>query len=283
VIRPLRLGISTCPNDTFAFHALLSGELRPRGIELAIELCDIQELNERLRDGTLDAAKISFATALELAAELVVLPSGSALGFGVGPVLLAAAERALPEPGAQPAPRVLCPGAGTTASLLWALLHPGVGVVEQVVFSAILPALAARRADFGVCIHEARFTWREHGLHLVEDLGAAWEARTGAPLPLGGLCARRAVGREPLERLQEAVRASLERSLADPERALPTMRRHAQEASDAAIRAHVELYVNEWTVDLGAEGRRALAALAREARAAGLAPAGALAVLGTTT
>jgi 1,4-dihydroxy-6-naphthoate synthase len=273
----VRLGISTCPNDTFAFHALLAGEVRAEGLELAIELGDIEELNGKLATGALDAAKVSFHAALLAGDDWVVLPSGSALGFGVGPLLLAAPGRG-DDPFAG-TPRVLSPGARTTAELLWKLFHAGDvegrATLERAVFSDILPALAARRADLGLCIHEARFTWRERGVDFVEDLGQRWERATDEPLPLGGIAGRRALGPETLTRVQDAVARSLEWGLAHEDACLPTMRRYAQEQSDRVLRAHVELYVNEWTRDLGARGRAALAKLAELATASGAVPAGA--------
>jgi 1,4-dihydroxy-6-naphthoate synthase len=272
----VRIGISTCPNDTFAFHALLAGEVRAEGLELDFTLLDVEELNRRLLAGELDAAKTSFHAALARAEDVVVLPSGSALGFGVGPLVVGGR---VPRAGARP--RVLCPGRWTTAHLLWRLFHDGEGDVEHVVFSEIFPALQAGRADLGVCIHEGRFTWKEAGLAFHEDLGATWERATGAPLPLGGIVARRALGPAAAHALQDAIRASLEWGLAHREACLPTMRRHAQELDDPVLWAHVDLYVNERTLDLGAEGRAALAALSARARERGLLPPGAaLAVLG---
>jgi len=275
-VSTLRLGISTCPNDTFAFHGLLTDRVDRRGLELTIELADIEELNRRVLADDIDVAKVSFHAALLCADEVVVLPSGSALGFGVGPVLLAARPGTRPAdalPPGRPA-RVLAPGEHTTAALLYRLFHPGAGELEHVVFSDIMPALASGAADLGVCIHEGRFTYEEHGLELVEDLGATWERATSAPLPLGGIVARKRLGEELLRRVQAVVRDSLEYGLAHRAEALETMRRHAQEASDDVLYAHVDLYVNEWTRDLGTEGRRALAALAERAAAAGILPLG---------
>lgn len=264
--RPLRLGISPCPNDTFAFHGLLTGRVDP-GFPLEIVLADVQELNERLARGDLDASKVSFFAALRLAAQVALLPVGAALGRGVGPILVASPSRPLPRE-----PRVLCPGEATTAHLLYRLFHPGEGRVEQTVFSRILPAVARGEADLGVCIHEGRFVYREHGLELVEDLGATWERATGLPLPLGGIAARRSAGPERWEGLAAAVRASLELARAHPEATLPTMRAHAAEQGDAVLWAHVELYVSEETLALSDLGRAALAELERRSRVAGLLP-----------
>ena len=263
----IRLGISTCPNDTFAFHGLLTQAVDWRGLEFEVQLLDIQELNDRLLAGDFDVAKTSFHAALHLADRFVVLPSGAALGFGVGPLLLAAAAGTVPT---SPAQLTVCPGRHTTAALLYELFHPRTTRVEHVVFSEIMPALAAGRADFGVCIHEGRFTWQQHGLALVEDLGSRWEAETGSPLPLGGIVASRRLPTDTIAAVQGVIHDSLQFALADRNRPLPTMRAHAQEHDDAVLMQHVDLYVNEWTVELGPTGERALRELSARAAAIGL-------------
>jgi 1,4-dihydroxy-6-naphthoate synthase len=268
----IRFGISTCPNDTYAFHGLLTGAVRCDDHDLEVELLDIQELNERLLDGTLDAGKVSFAAALRLADQFALLPAGSALGFGVGPLLLAAKDAADRPP--LDACTCLCPGADTTATLLLHCLHPEIRQVEQRHFAAIMPALSRGEADLGVVIHEGRFTYVEHDLHCVEDLGARFEGETGSPVPLGGLIARKDLGEATLQSLDRAVLRSLRLARRHPDDALVTMRRHAQELSDLVIWRHVELYVNDHTFDLGEAGRRCLEALQTRALAAGLCPPG---------
>ncbi len=278
---PIHLGISTCPNDTFAFHGILERKVSLRGLDFRIELLDVEELNRRLFAGDFDVAKASFHAALLLRGALGVLPVGAALGFGVGPLLLAARPDTRPrEPVPQPGggarlARVLCPGAHTTATLLYALFHAGEGALEQVVFSDIMPALEAGAADFGVCIHEGRFTWRAHGLALVEDLGAVWEEATAAPLPLGGILARHALGPETIRTVTTVIRDSLAHARAHRGETVPTMRRHAQELTEDVMFQHVDLYVNDWTTDLGDTGRAALETLDRQARRIGLADPGA--------
>jgi 1,4-dihydroxy-6-naphthoate synthase len=262
VNRSIRLAISTCPNDTFAFHGLLARAVDWRGLDFDIDLIDIEALNTRLRDGDFDVCKASFAAALAVAGDVVVLPTGSALGFGVGPLLLASEPHTAPRDAGQV---TLCPGEHTTAALLFALFHPRSTRVEHVVFSEIMPRLRARTADFGVCIHEGRFTWRAQGLDLVEDLGTRWEAETACPLPLGGIVAARRLPFDVIAAVQEVIHESLEFALRNRDAALPTMRRHAQEFDDHVLMQHVELYVNEWTRDLGATGRRALDELSRRA------------------
>ncbi len=276
---PIHLGISTCPNDTFAFHGILEGKVDPRGLDFRVELLDVEELNRRLFDGDFDVAKASFHAALLLRGDLGVLPVGSALGFGVGPLLLAARPGVhprdpvpRPDGGSRPA-RVLCPGAHTTAALLYELFHAGEGAVEQVVFSDIMPALESGTADFGVCIHEGRFTWRAHGLALVEDLGTVWERATGTPLPLGGILARHALGSETIRTVTDVIRDSLAHARGHRAETVPTMRRYAQELSDDVMFQHVDLYVNDWTTDLGDTGRGAIETLDLRARRAGVAAA----------
>lgn len=263
----IRLGISTCPNDTFAFHALIEKAVDWRGLNFEVELLDIQQLNDRLFAGDFDVAKASFHAAMLLAQPCVVLPSGSAIGFGVGPLLLAARDAEQPHDANQV---TLCPGRHTTAMLLFQIFYPNTTRVEQVLFSDIMPCLMNRQADFGVCIHEGRFTWQDQNLALVEDLGTRWEATTGSPLPLGGIIARRSLGDESIGRAQAVIRDSIEYAIADRAAALPTMRRYAQEFDDEVLMRHVDLYVNQWTRDLGPTGAAALKRLADEARKVGI-------------
>jgi len=234
--------------------------VRAEGLELDFELADVQALNEGLAAGRFDVVKASFAAALGHAREWVVLPVGAALGFGVGPVVVGAG-RPLP-----PRPLVLCPGRDTTATLLWQLYGDPRARVEQVVFSAILPAVARGAADLGVCIHEGRFTYAAHGLQLVQDLGERWERDTGAPLPLGGILARAALATDVRAAFARALGASIAHADMHPDLALQAMRRHAREQDDAALWQHVELYVNAETRALSHVGRRALATLCDRAR-----------------
>ncbi|MFO0978905.1 MAG: 1,4-dihydroxy-6-naphthoate synthase [Planctomycetaceae bacterium] len=267
----IHLGISTCPNDTFAFHGLMTRSVDWRGLEFDVELIDIQQLNDRLFAGEFDVAKTSFHAALMLSQDMVVLPSGSALGFGVGPLLLSARAGMIPNAASQV---TLCPGQHTTATLLFRLFYPKTTQVRHVVFSDIMPELKAGRADFGVCIHEGRFTWQNEGLGLVEDLGTRWESETSCPLPLGGIMARRKLGTDVLQNVQAVIHDSLTLALKNPDIAMPTMRKYAQEFDDTVLMKHVDLYVNDWTVDLGSVGSNALKELGRRAQSVGLVPEG---------
>ncbi|TWT74201.1 1,4-dihydroxy-6-naphthoate synthase [Allorhodopirellula solitaria] len=261
----LHLGISTCPNDTFAFAALLEGRVDTDGLAFEIELLDIDQLNRGLLEGQFDLAKASFHAALSLADQVVVLPVGSALGFGVGPLLLASQPDTSPEqcvPG-QPHMLTLCPGEHTTAKWLFDLFYPNTTPVEHVVFSDIMPRLVDATADFGVCIHEGRFTYETAGLHRVADLGERWERETGCPLPLGGIVMRQQHDDETMQRVSQVISRSLAVARQAPETALPAMRRYAQSMDDGVLMQHVDLYVNDWTVNLGDTGRHALEEMAQ--------------------
>ena len=260
--KTIRLGISTCPNDTFAFHALLHRLVDWRGLDFQVELLDIQQLNDRLFRGDLDVAKASFHAALLLADRMWVLPSGSALGFGVGPLLLSSKRNDVPNQRSQ---LTVCPG-----TLLFQLFYPNTASVQQVVFSEIMPMLKENKADFGVCIHEGRFTWEAEGLYLVEDLGSRWESETHCPLPLGGILGSRALELDTLEIVQAVIKESLLYGLAHRDETLTTMREYAQEFDDDILMQHVDLYVNDWTVDLGETGQTALNALSTRASQIGL-------------
>lgn len=252
----IHLGISTCPNDTFAFAGLIENLVATGPFEFVIDLLDIDELNQGLLGGRFDVLKASYHAALLLADEITVLPVGSALGFGVGPLLLAAREGEVPKSENANSQLTLCPGEHTTAKLLFDLFHGQTTRVEQVVFSEIMPRLIEQSADFGVCIHEGRFTYQESGLHCVEDLGQRWEAEADCPLPLGGLFMRDTHDAHVMREVSAIISASLNLARANPAIALPSMRRFAQSMNDEVLMQHVDLYVNDWTVDLRNEGAR---------------------------
>jgi 1,4-dihydroxy-6-naphthoate synthase len=266
----IRLGISPCPNDTFAFHAILERRIDLRGFEIETELVDVQTLNEGLESGRYDIAKASFHAALLLADRYDVLDAGAALGFGVGPLLVAAHHGVRPTRDA----RVLCPGATTTATLLYHCLHPGMGTVSQTVFSDIGPALRRDEADLGVLIHEGRLTYQRDGLTLVEDLGESFEQLASAPVPLGGILASRSLSDGAAASFAALLRESIAYGWANRDDTLGTIRRHAQEMGEEVIWPYVELYVNDRTVSLGDEGARALDVLEETARTAGVVPDG---------
>ena len=273
----INLAISTCPNDTFAFHAIMENQVDLRGLDFDVRLLDIQQLNAGLFGGQFDVAKASFHAAALLTDQTVVLPSGSALGFGVGPLLLAAQPNMNPNQTTDLPRTVLCPGKHTTATMLFKIFYAdainnGNVSLKQTLFSEIMPELENGKADFGVCIHEGRFTWEDAGLDCVEDLGTRWEAETESPLPLGGILANRNLGNDLIGRVQSVIQASIQWGLDHPDQTIPTMRRYAQEFSDDVLMQHVKLYVNQWTVELGDVGQQALQGLSQKAISCGIVP-----------
>ena len=254
----LSLGFSPCPNDTFIFDALVHGRVDAGALRFDPVLEDVQTLNDWAREARLDVTKVSYGVLPRIARDYVVLGAGGALGRGVGPLLVA-------RPGAPPfdpaAMRVAIPGRDTTAHLLFALAFPGAAQKRFLLFSDVERAVLDGEVDAGVIIHEGRFTYEAKGLARLMDLGEHWEARTGAPIPLGAIVARRRF--EPALRrdLDRAVRESV--LLANRDRGVvsPYVREHAQEMDESVMRRHIDLYVNEFSVDLGEAGRRAVRTL----------------------
>lgn len=258
----LACSLSPCPNDTFAFHALMVGAIATPGLEFEFEFHDIEELNTRFRAGASALSKVSFAALHGLSA-VEVLDAGAALGYGLGPLLLCAPgiDPKAPPPASA---RVLCPGEHTTATRLLRGFYPQLEQIEQRLFSQIMPALAHNAADYGVCIHEGRFTYSNYGLRLVEDLGARWEREYQAPLPLGGIAWRpQRLPGLTASKLSDCIRRSIEYARQHPQAALSSMRRYASEQDDAALWKHVELYVTQDTHTLSPQGRAAIERLLR--------------------
>jgi 1,4-dihydroxy-6-naphthoate synthase len=253
----LTLGISPCPNDTFIFDALVNGRLDTTGLELEVVHEDVETLNRWALAGRLDLTKLSYGVLPEVAGEYALLESGGALGRGVGPLLVARPGVAFDPARA----RVAIPGQHTTAHLLFSLVYPGVAARRFMAFSEIEAAVARGEVDAGVIIHESRFTYAARGLVKLLDLGEAWEARTGAPIPLGGIVARRALGGALLRRLDGLIRASVEAAWAGGGALSPYVTGHAQALEEAVMRQHIDLYVTQHSAALGPEGRRAVETL----------------------
>ncbi len=254
----LSLGISPCPNDTFIFDALVNGALDTGDLRLEVVLDDVQTLNEWARAGRLDVSKVSYGVLPAIAERYALLQSGGALGRGVGPLLVARPGLGAFQPEAM---TVAIPGRDTTAHLLFSLAYPAAARKRFLVFSAIEEALLRGEVDAGVIIHEGRFTYEAKGLAKLQDLGEYWEQTTGAPIPLGGIVARRTLPVAVRRALDRLIRASVERALASGDPLSPWVRQHAQEMDEAVMRRHVELYVNEFSVALGDPGRRAVRTL----------------------
>jgi 1,4-dihydroxy-6-naphthoate synthase len=260
----LTFGFTPCPNDAFAFHALVHG-LVPAPFEVEPVLLDIEELNQRSAGGELELTKLSFGSAAAAADRYRLLRSGAALGRGVGPLVVAREAGSLAEAAAG---RVAVPGRETTAFLLLRLAAPGFGEAIEVRYDRILDAVVAGEVDAGLIIHESRFTYQERGLVSVADLGEWWEGETGLPVPLAGIFARSDLEQDVTEAAEAAIRASVEYAFANPEASRDYVRSLAHELSDEVCAAHIALYVNVHSVDIGDEGLAAVDRLLGRATAA---------------
>ena len=274
----LTIGFSPCPNDTFMFHALVTGAVP--GPALTPWLADIEALNERaLGAAPLAASKLSVHALAHVRDRYTVLSAGAALGRGCGPLVVARPgtwadvdpRDALAQLGRM---RVAIPGRHTTAQLLLRSLAPAPRETMIKRFDEILPAVARGEVDAGLIIHESRFTYAAHGLVEVADLGALWEAQTGLPLPLGVIAVERARGEALACALEEGIARSIRAAWADPQASAAYVRAHAQEMDPEVCRRHIALYVNDFSLALGEEGRAAIDALLARGQAAGLLPAG---------
>ncbi len=272
----LRFGFSPCPNDTFAFWAATHGAVGG-AVELIADLADIEALNERAiadRD-PLPVTKLSIPALARVADRYVALPSGAALGFGCGPLVVCRAGSSLRSLADIGNARVAIPGRRTTAYLLLSALAPAPREAVAMTFDRVMPAVASGEFDAGLVIHESRFTYRDHGLVELADLGVAWERETAGPLPLAVIAARRDLGAPTLQAVAETLRTSVALARREPARPRAFVRAHAQEMADDVCARHIALYVNDFSEDLGATGRRAIDELLARGRAAGLLPAGA--------
>lgn len=262
----LKLGFSPCPNDTFIFHALVSGLVsEENGFGFDVTLADVEELNRMADEGNLDVAKVSYHAYGYMADRFVLLPTGGALGKGVGPLVVAKT----PELDLR-GKRVAIPGGRTTANLLLRLWQPeGVELVE-LRYDRIMPAVVSGEVDAGLIIHESRFTYQGYGLHALVDLGTWWEQEVGELVPLGAIAARRSLGPDNLARLTQLVRASLEHAWSHPEASAEYVEQHAQEMEPSVRQRHIDLYVNEYSRNVGTAGASAARALLRMGQERGL-------------
>jgi 1,4-dihydroxy-6-naphthoate synthase len=262
----VRIAFSPCPNDTFVFHALVHG-LVPGAPEFDVTYADVDITNTAAERGEFDLVKVSYAALPWLLDAYELLPCGGALGRGCGPLVVARAG--VDSIAGQ---HIAVPGDRTTAYLLmrlWSVDCPP-ATVSVVPFDQIMPGVAGRSYDAGLVIHEARFTFQRYGLSKVADLGEWWESQTQLPIPLGAILAKKGA----VDPIAAAgwVRESVRRAWADPSASRPYVLQHAQEMEPEVVDAHIGLYVNDFTADLGDEGRAAVDALLARAAAAGLTP-----------
>lgn len=250
----ITLGLSSCPNDTFIFYALLHNKVSLQ-YKLSPLIADVEELNQKVLARSIDVSKVSFHVLGHVLDDYMLLRSGSAMGRGCGPLFLA--KEPLDTHNFEKY-RIAIPGEYTTAALLLKLFAPEVKELVPMNFALIAQAVAEGEVDGGIIIHETRFTYHDLGLICIQDLGAWWEKKTGFPIPLGGIIAKRSLGIELLQAIDAALGMSIKSALENPEAVWDFVMKHAQEMSCEVIKKHIDLYVNEYTMDLGEEGIKAV-------------------------
>lgn len=266
----LTLGFSPCPNDTFMFYPLVHGLVDTEGLSYRERLEDVETLNRLALAGELDVSKVSYHALGHIRDNYALLRSGSALGRGCGPLLVAAENI---NPTNLRGRTIAVPGRYTTAKLLLRLFDPGLDKFIVMPFNEIMDAVLSGNVDAGLIIHESRFTYQGFGLHKLLDLGEWWEGETGLPIPLGGIVARRSLGVETIAAVERALKAGVGYARSHPDEAARYIGEHAQEMSPEVCAAHIGLYVNDFSADLGEEGIRAITCLLQRAEDAGLIPA----------
>ena len=268
----LTLGFSPCPNDCFMFDAMVHRRIDLEGLDFDVRMADIEALNSAAFAGGVDITKLSFHAFAYCADDYVLLDAGSALGRNCGPLLIS--QRPIsPEEVAAGDLRIAIPGKYTTANFLLSLAFPRATDKSECLFSDIEAGVLDGRFDAGLIIHENRFTYADRGLKKIIDLGEFWESETGAAIPLGGIVISRRLPADVRQRVNRVMRRSVEYAFANRDASLPFVRANAQAMSDEVMYKHIDLYVNEYSVDLGDEGRRAVEVLFERARGVGVIPA----------
>ncbi len=263
----LNLGFSPCPNDTFIFEALVHGRVDTEGLEFDWFLADVEELNRRAMEGSVDITKMSFHAYACAASGYLILDSGSALGRNNGPLVV---SRRKIWPDELEDALIAIPGRLTTANLYFSIFWPKATRKREYLFSDIPEAVLSGEADAGLIIHETRFTYRKMGLSLVADTGAMWEEMTGMPAPLGCIVTNRNLDQSTAEKVNRAIRRSIEYARSNPAESVGFIRRHARETDPEVTRDHIKLYVNDFSLTLGEEGRKAIERLFAVAREKGV-------------
>jgi 1,4-dihydroxy-6-naphthoate synthase len=267
----LTLGFSPCPNDCFMFDAMVHHRIDLEGLEFDVRMADIEALNAAAFAGDVDVTKLSFHAYAYCADDYVLLDAGSALGRNCGPLLISQRPISLEEVAAGHL-RIAIPGKYTTANFLLSLAFPHATDKSECLFSDIEGGVLDGRFDAGLIIHENRFTYADRGLKKIIDLGEFWESATGAAIPLGGIVISRRLPADVRQRVNRVMRRSVEYAFANRDASLPFVRANAQAISDEVMYKHIDLYVNEYSVDLGEDGRRAVEMLFERAKMSGVIP-----------
>lgn len=258
----LTLGFSPCPNDTFIFDALIHGKIDTEGLTFDVFFDDVETLNQKAMRGELDITKLSFHALAYVVNQYALLSAGSALGFGVGPLLICKKEnlgQIKPELENENCQlKTGIPGKYTTANFLLGIAYPQLKNKKEMVFSSIEDALLKEEIDLGLIIHENRFTYQDKGLAQIIDLGNYWEQLTNCAIPLGGIVVNRNLPLQIQHKINRVLRKSVEYAFENPKSGLAFIRQHAQEMDETVMYKHIELYVNQYSIDLGEEGRKAI-------------------------
>ena len=251
----LTLGYSPCPNDTFLFDAMVHRKIDTEGLDFEVILGDVEDLNQRAFRAELDITKLSYHAFTFCTNNYKLLRAGSALGNNCGPLLIATRPVSVDEVDGL---RIAIPGKYTTANFLLNFAFPKAQHRVEVLFSNIEKQVMSQEVDLGVIIHENRFTYQERGFHKVMDLGEHWEQSTGLPIPLGGIVVKKTLDKDLQQKINRILRRSVEFAFAHPEASLDYVSAHAQEMDPAVMQQHIQLYVNDYTVDLGEKGLAAV-------------------------
>lgn len=263
----LTLGFSPCPNDTFIFDAMVNGKIDTGGLAFDFVMEDVETLNRWADQGKLDITKLSYNSFLHNVHQYALLHSGSALGKGVGPLVIRKPQSDLKT---LDNARIAIPGVATTANLLFSLAFPGATNKTEVLFSDIEQAVLDDKFDAGLVIHESRFTYAQRGLEKIIDLGDWWEGTAHAAIPLGGIVIRRSFDKDTCAAVDRIIRESVAYSWKHYPELAPFVTENAQEMEESVMRKHIDLYVNEYTTDLGVTGEQAIQTLFQKAQDAGL-------------
>jgi 1,4-dihydroxy-6-naphthoate synthase len=254
----LSLGFSPCPNDTFIFDALVNNKIDTAGFEFEVMLEDVETLNQWALESRLDITKLSFPAFFQSSDEYILLNAGSALGKGVGPLLIS--RSGITDETKIDQASIALPGINTTANLLFSFAYPDALNKKFMVFSSIEEAVLSGETDLGVIIHENRFTYQQRGLYKVKDLGEYWEQKMKAPIPLGAIAIKRSSG-AVAGKINSLVKQSLEYAYSNYPLITDYVKQHSREMSEDVMRQHIDLYVNNYSLDLGTDGRQAIETL----------------------
>lgn len=268
-MQKISLGYSTCPNDTFIFDAMVHHKIDTEGLEFDIVMADVEELNKKAIKQELDVTKISYHAYSKIADHYCLLDSGSALGKNNGPILISKHKI---YPDEVDDINIAIPGENTTANMLFSIAYPNAKKKKEYLFSDIEDVVLSNEMDAGLIIHENRFTYEKKGLQKIVDLGEFWEKETHLPIPLGGIAVRRDLDHEIQLKINRILRKSVEFAFENPKSAYPYIKKYAQEMDEDVMYKHIELYVNQFTIDLGKDGRDAIKMLYKKASSLGIIP-----------